>query len=162
MNRKLHNMSEDSTDPGGKEHFSQWEKYIFYGCTLSGNLLPNEDSSGTGVLSPVLAGSNILSALVIVLDQFSEVDKTHSAIRVIRSMVTYFSFKWSRTPPKSSFKIIRIPKSNHDRVAFANTLTKNAATLKPFELNVDLAKWQIPANRSISRHMCPQRQFEIQ
>ena len=48
------------------------------------------------------------------------------------------------------------------RTVFGNTLTKNAATLKPFELNVDLAKWEIPANRSVPRHMCPKKQFEIQ
>ena len=48
------------------------------------------------------------------------------------------------------------------RTVFGNTLTKNAATLKPFELNVDLAKWETPANRSVPRHMCPKKQFEIQ
>ena len=39
------------------------------------------------------------------------------------------------------------------RTVFGNTLTKNAATLKPFKLNVDLAKWETPANRSVPRHM---------
>ena len=48
------------------------------------------------------------------------------------------------------------------RTVFGNTLTRNAATLKPFELNVDLAKWETPANRSVPRHMCPKKQFEIQ
>ena len=141
INHMAQNMGEDSIDPRGKEHFCG-------SCKLSGNLLPHENTSGTGVLPPVSAGSNALSALVTELDQLSEVDQTKSAMDNVGSFDPWLHTSPSKEDILSEIHLSGSPEfqkrimtvCQEFRTVFGNTLTKNAATLKPFELNVDLAK----------------------
>ena len=48
------------------------------------------------------------------------------------------------------------------RVLFKNSLSSTPARLKPFELIVDEAKWQIPANRAPPRKLSPEKEAEVQ